>query len=226
MPKIATEPLFYIFFVYGLSFLIMANLLANEITSARPMKLLSSFWMLVLFGLTHGMTELTDWVRFIGKTLMGKEFQPLLYVSQIMLVISFVFLFQFAVNLMSYQSEKKGIIRSIPFVLFLVFITIITVQGISNISEIGLFARYSFGFGGSLLSGFGLFKLGGTMKAIGNKKLVNGLYLAAFGFICYAVFGGLIVTPVLGMPVQLFRAASAVIITAACYMIVDVFKLE
>lgn len=226
MLRLLTEPLFYIYFVYGLSFILMAVFLANEIISAPSVPFTSSFWLLVLFGLTHGLTEMIDWARFIGTTLAGYDPPLALDVSQIMLIASFVFLFQFAVDLLSYNSGKKRIIiRSIPMALYAVFIAALAVQGLSEISKIGLYARYSFGFGGSLLSGFALVKLGNTMKAIGNRKLVRGLNVGAFGFICYAVFGGLIIQTILGMPVQLFRAACAVTITIAAYTILDMFKV-
>lgn len=226
MEKLFVEPLFYIFFVYGLSFLIMANLLIGGITKATSITLVSSFYMLVFFGLTHGITELTDWARFSLKTLGAGESEILLYVSQIFLIISFVFLLQFAVNLMTYRSERAGLVRAIPFVLLAIYIAVVIYLGVYNISRIGLIARYSFGFSGAALSAIMLYKLSNTMKAIGNQKLVRGLTVTAAGFACYAVFGGLITVPILGLPVQLFRAACALTIAIASSSILGVFKVE
>jgi hypothetical protein len=226
MINLYREPLFYIYIVYGLSFLIMAAVISTELVRTSSVALVSSFWMLVLFGFTHGVTELTDWIRFIGKTFSLPEVMPLVYLGQSLLILSFVFLLQFAINLMTYKSEKKGLVRAIPFVLFVIYIAAIFVLGISDIRQMGLIARYSFGFAGSALSAIVLFKLGFAMKALGIPRLVKGLNVTAFGFLCYAVFGGLIITPVFGLPVQLFRAACALIIAIASYAILDVFKAE
>ncbi|MGE5173819.1 MAG: hypothetical protein ACM3MD_08320 [Betaproteobacteria bacterium] len=226
MDKLFAEPLFYIFFIYGMSFMVMANIIIGGITSATSITLVSTFYMLAFFGVAHGICELTDWARIIGKTLGRSENVFLLYTSQIFLIVSFVLLLQFAVNLLTYKSEKKGLVRAIPAVLFAAYLAVVFYLGISNISKMGLIARYSFGFAGAALSAIMLFRLGGAMKSLGNRKLVRGLNFAGAGFGAYAVFGGLIVTPVFGLPVQLFRAACAVVIAIASYAILDVFRVE
>jgi hypothetical protein len=226
MERLLVEPLFYIYFIYGLSFLIMAYLVINEITKATSIALVSSFYMLAIFGLMHGTTELIDWLRFISKILGTSEFRFFTYASQILLVLSFVFLLQFGINLLTYKSEKKGLVRTIPTILFAIFIVVIFARGIDDILEIGLIGRYSFGFTGSAISAITLFILGNTMKPLGNQKLVRGLTIAAIGFACYAVFGGLIVKPVAGLPIQLYRAVCAMTIAISSYSALDVFKIE
>jgi hypothetical protein len=204
--------------------MIMATAIATELVRTTSLALVSSFWMLVLFGFTHGVAELFDWVRFVGQTFGIRESLPLLYLGQGMMILSFVFLLQFGINLLTYQSEKKGLVRAIPIILFAIYGTAVLVLGITDIRQMGLIARYGFGFLGSALSAIVLFRLGHTMKALGIPKLVIGLNVTAFGFLCYAVVGGLIITPVLGLPIQLFRAACALTIALASYAILDVFK--
>ena len=225
MEKLLAEPLFYIYFIYGLSFIIMAFFVINEITKATSITLVSSFYMLAIFGLAHGTAEMIDWLRFIAKIFGVPEFRFFTYASQILMILSFVFLLQFGINLLTYKSEKKGLARSIPFILFVIFIAVIFAMGMDDILQIGLIGRYIFGFTGAALSAITLFNLGNTMKTVGNQKLVKGLTIAAVGFACYAVFGGLIVIPLSGLPIQLFRAACAVIITFASYATLDVFKI-
>lgn len=224
MQKLVGEPLFYIFFVYGLSFLLMAYLVIKGAMRVVAGPLVFSFYMLVLFGLTHGITEIVDWVRFILKTLGGGEAKGLTYLSQTSLVISFVFLFQFGLNLLTYQSGKRSFIRAIPVVLFVAFLMIVLAMGITDILKIGLLGRYTFGFMGSVLSSVALFMAGKTMKFLGNRKLVRGLNIAAAGFACYAVFGGLIITPIAGIPIQLFRSACAITIAFSTFAVLDVYK--
>jgi hypothetical protein len=226
MGNLYGEPLFYIYFIYGLSFMVMAYLVIEEITKATSTALVSSFYMLAFFGLAHGTTELIDWLRFILKTLGSPEFIYFTYASQILLVLSFVFLLQFGINLLTYKSEKKGLVRTIPIIAFAIFIAVIFAKGIDNILQVGLIGRYSFGFTGAALSSITLFKLGNSMKPVGNRKLTRGLIIAAIGFACYAVFGGLIVKPVAGLPIQLYRAACAMTIAISSYTALDVFKIE
>jgi len=224
MEKLIGEPLFYIFFIYGLSFLLMAYLIIKGARAVSSVPLIIAFYMLALFGLTHGVTEIVDWIRFIVKTLGVAEIRTLTYVSQIFLVVSFVFLLQFGVNLLTYRLENRGAYRAIPLILVGVYSAVILVLGITDILRIGLIGRYSFGFAGALLSSIALFVMGNTMKPLGNQKLDRGLTIAAAGFVCYAVFGGLIITPIAGIPIQLFRSACAVTIAFAAFSVIDIYQ--
>jgi len=224
MGKLIVEPLFYIFFIYGLSFLVMSSLIFYGIKRATSLTLVSTFSLLAFFGLTHGITEWIDWVRFILKTLGSGEVGILIALSQIFLVVSFVLLLQFGINLLTYQSEKKGFVRALPLVLFVIYLAALLAAGVTDVLRAGLIGRYSFGFTGAALSAIVIFKLSNTMKPLGNRKLIKGLTVAAVGFACYAIFGGLIIRPVLGLPVQLFRAACAITIAVSFFNVLDVFK--
>ena len=226
MNTLMMEPLFYIYFMYGASFMAMSLLLVGGIMRGSSLTLVSSFYMLVFFGVTHGITEMTDWVRFTSDRLGYGNNDFLLYVSQIFMIISFVFLLQFAVNLLSYKSEKKNIIRTIPIILIIAYLAIVYSMGISDIRQIGLFARYVFGFTGSALSAILLYQQGTAMKPLGNKKLVAGFLVSAAGFGLYAVCGGLIISPLFGLPIQLYRALCALMIAVASWAVIDVFKVE
>jgi hypothetical protein len=224
MEKLIGEPLFYIFFIYGFSFLLMAYLIIKGARAATSAPLIIAFYMLALFGITHGVTEIVDWIRFIVKTLGVAEIRTLTYISQIFLVVSFVFLLQFGVNLLTYRSENKSAYRAIPLILLVVYGAVILALGITDIIKIGLIGRYSFGFVGALLSAVSLFVVGSAMKPLGNQKLDRGLTIAAAGFICYAVFGGLIIRPIAGIPIQLFRSACAVTIAFASFSVIDIYQ--
>lgn len=226
MEKLFSEPLFYIFFVYGVSFMVMAKVIVGGITKAAALTFVSSFYMLTFFGLTHGVTELIDWSRFIIRTLGRGENKFLLYASQTFLVVSFVLLLQFGFNLLTYKSEKKAVMRAIPLALFVVFLAVVFSQRIDDISQVGLISRYSFGFVGSTLAAGTLFRLSNSMKALGNKKLTRGLNVAAASFAVYAVVGGLIVHPLFGIPIQAFRAACAFVAAIASAAILDVFNVQ
>ncbi len=224
MEKLVVEPLFYIFFIYGVSFLLMSYMVMKGAMKATASPLVYSFSMLALFGLTHGITEMIDWIRFMLKTLGSQEIRMLTYLSQIFLIVSFVFLMQFGINLLTYQSEKKRLIRAIPIVLLAVFMVIVPAMGITDILKIGLLGRYGFGFTGSVLSAISLFMAGNAMKPLGNRKLVKGLNITAAAFACYALFGGLIIKPIGGIPIQLFRSACAVTIAFSSFSVLEIYK--
>jgi hypothetical protein len=115
-------------------------------------------------------------------------------------------------------------IRAIPSVLLAIFIGTILALGITDILKIGLLARYSFGLTGSVLSAISLFILAATLKPLDNQKLLIGLNITAASFVCYALFGGLIIKPIAGIPIQLFRYACAVTIAIFTFSVLDIYK--
>ncbi len=226
MNEVLTEPLFYIDFVYGISFLLMSFVVFEGTRKASSLTFVTTFYMLAGFGLVHGITELVDWARFILEAEGAGESELLVILSQSCLITSFVLLLQFGVNLLTYRSEKKGIYRLLPTLLLVAYIAYIFVAGISHIRTAGLIARRGFGFSGALLSGVAFFNLARSMKVIMYRRLTDGLVIAGSGFICYAVFGGLIVQPIAGLPIQLFRAACAFTIAVSSFFILEIFKVS
>ena len=225
MSMVLTEPLFYILFVYGVSFLLMSFVVLRGTKKASSIAFVTTFYLLAGFGLVHGTTELLDWLRFVFKTGGAGEFRVLIVLSQSCLITSFVLLLQFGVTLLSYRSEKKNIFRLLPAVLFIVYVAYILIAGVSHIREAGLIARRSFGFFGALLSGMAFFSLAGSMKVIGHPRLTNGLVVTGIGFVCYSVVGGLMVEPLAGLPVQLFRAVCALTIAVSSLYILEIFRV-
>ena len=226
MTALVREPLFYVYFLYGLSFFVMAGLVISGVTRASSLTLVSPFSMLAAFGFTHGTTEMIDWVRFIREMLGLPENTWLLYTSQFVLILSFVLLLQFGVNLLTYKNSQNKYPRAIPSILLFVFLDSMYFLGIFDIRQVGLIARYSFGFAGSALSALALFRLNNTMKPLGNKKLSRGLIVLAVSLAAYAIFGGLIVTPLIGLPIQLARAVCALVIAVASMSILEIFKIK
>jgi hypothetical protein len=226
MKQVLAEPLFYINFIYGVSFLLMSFVVFHGTRKASSITLVTTFYMLSGFGLVHGMTELTDWLRFTLETAGAGEFRELLILSQACLITSYVLLLQFGVTLLTYKAEKKVFYRVIPAVLFVAYAAYLMLTGTAHIRTAGLIARRSFGFSGALLSGLAFFSLAHSMKVIGHPRLTRGLVVTGTGFACYAVFGGLIVEPIVGLPVQLFRAACAVTIAISSFSILEIFKVS
>jgi len=225
MNRVLTEPLFYIDLIYGMSFLLMSFVVFEGTRKASSIIFVPTFYILSGFGLVHGITELIDWVSFILKTGGVGELKILIILSQSCLITSFVLLLQFGINLLTYKSEKKGAYRSLPALLFVAYAAYIIVTETPHIRTAGLIARYGFGVSGALLSGLAFFSLAKSMKVIGHPRLTTGLIITGIGFVCYAVFGGLAVEPILGLPIQLFRAVCALTIAVSSFAILEILTV-
>ncbi len=220
--------MFYIFLVYSGSFLLMAFVVFQGIRRASSTAFVNTFYMLVGFGLVHSITELIDWLRYILKATGAGESAILLILSESCLITSFVLLFQFGVTLLTYKSDKKNIYRSLTALIYIAYAAYMLVIEPTTISLAGSrhISRRSLGFPGSLLSGLAFFSLANSMKVTGQPRLIKALVITGIGFVCYAVFGGLIVEPIAGVPVQLFRAACAITIAVYSFSILDIFKVS
>jgi hypothetical protein len=221
---ILKEPLFYIYLIYGLSFLFMSYIVAHAIRNASAISLVSTFHVLSLFGLTHGVAELVDWARFILKHGGHGDITALQYLSQALAGISFVILMQFGVNLLSYKSSSRQMTRLIPAICVAIYVLALVLMKVGEVSQASLLARRGFGVSGSILTGLALFTLANAMKSLGNVRIVTGLTITAIGFFCYAIFGGIIITPIAGLPIQLFRSACAIVIATGSVSILEVFR--
>ena len=228
MNRVLTEPMFYIFLVYSASFLLMSFVVFHGIRRASSTAFVNTFYLLVGFGLVHGITELIDWLRFILKANGAGESVVLLILSESCLITSFVLLFQFGVTLLTHKSDKQNIYRSLTAFICIAYAAYILIIEPTNISLLGSrhIARRTLGFPGSLLSGFAFFSLAKSMKVMGYPRLIKALVITGMGFVCYAVFGGLIVEPIAGVPVQLFRAACALTIAVYSFSILEIFKVS
>jgi len=224
MDSLFREPLFYIYFIYGMSFLVMAVVTMRGIRRATSLVLVTAFETLVVFGFTHGIREFFDWARFIRNATGRPAVAWVNFTGDVFLIFSFVVLLQFAVNLLSYRSERRMEYRLIPALLVAAGIVAMVATRTYDSDQVALYVRRSFGFAGALLSGVAFCKLELAMRAIESARVETGLILGAVGFFAYSVFGGLIVTTVAGEPVQLFRALCAFTIAVASTLFLGVFR--
>jgi hypothetical protein len=161
-----------------------------------------------LFGLIHGLTEWIDWSRLFMKINYGLQFHWLDVSKVVFLTVSFLFLLQFGINLLTLKNEKLKLLRSLPLVLGIAFFAYTLSMGILGSSE--LLARYGFGFGGSLLTTIGLFLIF-RKTSIELHPLRVGAFLMFLSFFIYTIFGGLITFTIFGIPPQLIRMFCALL---------------
>ncbi len=208
------EHLDYVFFFYGLSFIILAvvsYLLYRKGNTLVPWELLA------LFGLLHGINEWLDMLKFtIG------DFYGLFYIRLAFLLISFIFLFEFGRSGFRrfYPKMFGGLAIVWQYALMVVLLIVLHLKLLRNY-EISV--RYVFGFIGGMLAAFLFYKVYCTEKKARYYFLVTSVSIAL-----YAIAAGLIVPRdefILSVymnddffkakalfPIQLLRAALTVLI--------------
>jgi hypothetical protein len=211
----------WVFFFYGLGFLVLAWMVFLKKRKLVDVDLTKSFYFLGLFGLIHGITEWIDWSRLFMKINYGLQFHWLDVSKVVFLTVSFLFLLQFGINLLTLKKEKLKWIRYLPLVLGIGFFVYTLSLGILGSSE--LLARYGLGFSGSLLTTIGLFLIF-RKTSINIHPLRVGAYLMFVAFFVYTIFGGLITFTIYGVPPQLIRMCCALLAGYASFNFLGVLE--
>ncbi|MBZ0106863.1 MAG: PAS domain S-box protein [Sulfuricella denitrificans] len=234
-----------IYFVYGLAFISLALVILVQPREESQHDFTHFIWLLIAFGFTHGLLEWMDlWTVVRGGN-------PTLEMGKILfLFLSFGFLFEFGrrlilvtpVSALTRTLLGKPAYIAVAFGFLLEFMLIPDWKLATIIAS-----RYFLGFSGSTLTGIGFllcFHKNLEPQAILVKISWAKKYfiLAAVAFLLYGVMGGLVVPAAnafpaniinqegfiaaFQIPVQLFRAACAVLATIAIGNILRVFHEE
>lgn len=153
-----------IYFIYGLSFFLIASAILLGFKSLKSIGLSKAFLYLFAFSIVHGSVEWID---------MYNRYKMLLYnsgISQVltqlrlyMLSISFSLLFLFGRELLAGIRLKPSGIKINRFfpplaVLFIVILTALGGLAKTN-AEMDIWVRYLLGFPSTILAGVALFRL-------------------------------------------------------------------
>jgi diguanylate cyclase (GGDEF)-like protein/PAS domain S-box-containing protein len=191
----------YIYFIYGLSFLLLATRAA--MLCGRDQTLAWSG--LLIFGLLHSLNEWLDLLVFsLGDT-------PAFYAARlIVLFASFLPLLEFG---------RRGLIdQGCPRLSVWIYLPLLVVVGWigwADSSALNAAGRYAFGLPGGLLAGAALWRAAGNVE----RERRFGLQLAAVSMLIYALATGLIVPsaaffPANGLSQERFLAATGLPIQA------------
>ncbi|MBF0384446.1 MAG: response regulator [Candidatus Omnitrophica bacterium] len=206
----------YIFFIYGLAFILLA-VICFFLSYRRENKI--PWNMLGFFGLVHGINEWLDMLAIIAGDGAGFKLAR----TGIM-AVSFIFLFEFGRQGMIIL-RGKGLKRYWTIIPVLLFLS----GGLLSINYLNPFGRYFLGLPGALLASFVLFLLAGK-----DKKNYGYFFASATGLALYAIASGFIV-PKSGFapasfinhdsflafanfPVQLLRCLLACIVTYSLWL--------
>jgi len=219
-----------VYLVYGTSFIIMFMALTLWKERVSQIEVMSNFKYLAAFGLIHGFTEYSDIPRMLA-------WQPIWIFDLIKLILvscSFAALLVFGLSLITAGNEERRWVRGIPYGGLMMYFWLLIFVGLDftnggigiNYKVADLAERYSLGLFGAAISSFALLNLSKKMTALVGETAGQRFTYAGISFALYAIFGGLITTTVLDVPVVVFRAATAVLITMTVLGIFKLFEVK
>lgn len=237
------EHLDIVFFVYGLAFVTMGTAIATQPRPRSSFRLAGILWLLAGFGLTHGLNEWLDmWAIIRGRS------QVLDLVRWFMVLISYLFLFEFGRRLFNVNSGTRqgGSVVRLGWWLTAVLTGAVLVVGAlsSDFWQVGsTMARYLLCLPGSVLTGAGfLTYFRNEREALAPLGVERDFTWAGLSFLAYGVLGGLIVprgdffpanwlntdvfADIIHAPVQTFRAAAAVLAAVSIGGMLRIFYWE
>ncbi len=235
-----------VFFVYGLSFAVMGVAILAQLRKESKYPLAGILWLLAAFGITHGINEFLDmWAIIKG------EIPALELIRLFCLIISFIFLFEFGIRLLRIAAMKHPLVHRkftvlLDWCLFsavglLIFIH--SLKSVAFMATSGVLVRFFLGFPGGVLAGLGLlFYYKVEKEDLEALKVKRYFISSGVSFLVYGVLSGLIVAKVnlfpsnylnedlflsvVRIPVQVFRAACALVIALSIGKILRIFHVE
>lgn len=228
----------FIFFLYGLAFFLLGFAILLYPKKRSSFKLADSLWLIAGFGILHGINEWLDMFILIGA--LGDS-DVLEAIRMVTLPLSFFFLIQFASKVLSDRCEKYDSFKFLLPLLILIWM-VPFLMGYRSDLAFDIWSRYSLCFPGALLSGFGCLLYIPEFREKGITHVSFHLKLAAMSLFCYSVLAGLIVPrgeffpasilnydmikSSLGVPVQVLRAAAAIVMAYSIITFLRVFSWE
>ena len=187
MAEFFTSQMDYIFFFYGLSFILLLPLC--HFLNRRPQRLLP--WMLLgLFGLAHGLNE---WLDLLA---MAFQESPALDLARVgLMIMSFFLLMEFGrAGTLTLRGRAPG--RWI----LAAFLGLAFLGGFAGFSGLCAMSCYTLGLVGGLWAGWVLY-LASKITGPGKPALLG----AALGMTVYALAAGLVVSPAPFFPAAWFN---------------------
>jgi signal transduction histidine kinase len=224
-----------VFFIYGLAFFSMGLALALESGRSPVLVERRAIRPLALFGLLHGMHEWFE-IILLQSVWLGLPFPPQLAGLRVgMLAISFIPLVYFGTLMLqpSSSSYRRGpLLLTIGLFVFYLLLVLYTSRlvTVGFLPRADALARYLLAVPGSILAGLGLWRRARQVQAEGRQPLAESFRWAALGFIVYGLsqifvpqadmaiarsINSTFFQATFGFPVQVLRAATAVLITVS-----------
>jgi two-component system, NtrC family, sensor kinase len=232
------HPIYLLYLSYGAAFLVLGLSISIKDMKGSDLRLADNLWLLGMFGFTHGVREWIEIYPLIeGEHLSLLEIFQTKFVSDVMMIISFLFLLQFGLSLI--HDDKRSWLKwlkGVPIALFVIWALIIWVQWMHGFSTNMLFlrhietgARNTFGLIGGFATAYGLITYSHEIKNLSNY-IARNLFFAGVVFAFYGVFASNYFSNfayfVLPVPAEIFRGGSAVLITYFVVKALNIFDVE
>jgi signal transduction histidine kinase/DNA-binding NarL/FixJ family response regulator len=242
-----------IFLVYGASFLGMALAIAVRHNIESQFDLSRILWLLTGFGVLHGLLEWTDlWKIIHGGNAFLAQLQPYLLLASFLFLFEFGRRLVLASRLCVVPDQSDppwcaGILRPIIYLPLGAVVVVGSLFADQPLLTLNILSRYCFGFTGATLAGLGLIlylrcDLLPALSVRESRSVALAGRIGGGAFIAYGILGGLVVPKagwypaalinhdsflaVVGIPVQLFRAAAAVVVALALGKLLKIFQME
>ena len=235
-----------VYFIYGLAFFSLGLAAFLESRHASKLPLGQQLPWLAGFGLLHSLVEWSDMFLLIIPP--GLQHTILLVLRSILLPLSTLLLVRFGTGLIKEAGPLPEwlsfapVVLLVPAGLLLGYALIVAVTEPPLATAADVWSRYLLYFTGNLLAAFGFFR---QWQGLAGERVSEARPLmlgAAAMFVINAFFAGLIVMKVpyglgawlnaewllsvTGIPVQLWRALTALAVTLFVVWTLDVFEAE
>ena len=234
----------YIYFFYGLAFFAMGLAVLLEVGRTSELRLARSLPWLAAFGLSHGGHEWVEMFEVMGYLPTGWPTGPF---RLVVLIVSFACLATFGISLSRADgtSGKTAMWRALALIgaslggMALLRFWFPLSEWIATAS---VWARYSLGVVGSIITSWALVSQGRSFAQSGMARFGRDMIWAAIAFALYGVVGQMFVPAtrlppsnvinsdlflrLFGVPVQLFRGLMAVVVAIAVIRALRIFETE
>jgi two-component system, NtrC family, sensor kinase len=229
-------PLVYpIFFFYGAAFLFLGISISVKELKASDLKLSQSLWMLGMFGFVHGFHEWLQLLPLIqGEYITRQEIFLIKLILLSMIILSFFFLLQFGLSLISALDKKQmNWIKWVPSMLVLLW-SVVLWKNRSHLDLLFLWhtkvgVRYTLGLTGGLVTGYGLITYSYEIKKMSEPVSRNFLF-SGIAILFYGLFEGIIdlrtLLTIIHVPVEFLRGVSVFLFSYFIIKALNIFDIE
>lgn len=239
-----------VFFFYGLAFFAMGLALALASRRTSEFRFAQAIVPLAIFGILHGVHEWVEMFQKIGSLTMG--YTPGVtdeVLRLLLLVASFVALMAFGLILLSPDRLRTRLLVVALGAMLLVWLVTVVVTSTAlqstaeqTLAQADVLARYSLGIPAALVGAWALMAQQRTFREYDMPQFGRDLVWVTTALVLYGVVGQLFVREtsivpsniinstlflqLFGVPVQLFRGATAAIMALFMLRALNAFELE
>ena len=216
-------PFYILYFFYGLAFLFLGASIAIKDMKASTLKISSSLWLLSIFGFSHGTHEWVELFLLVQSQYLGpyqiflvKSFSIFIAFISFSFLLWFGLLLVFSFNRNQYTKWLRYLVIGMFLYFFYYFYNSLKISNELFLLKMDIMTRRTVGLLGSLVTSYALIAYSRALKKVSQSISVFFL-ITGVGFFFYGFFAGYLPShvkiPIFDIPVQFFRAISAVLIT-------------